>query len=128
MLILWTTLIIILTIAIYRESTPDTWVELQNERKDEKKQKFSKYQFIHICKNMPLHMSHFKSDFYGIIGYSYAEKYWGDDYKSYMIYQIENGKVVNGMAWYQESQISLLEKQNKKLAEKMIKEFKERMK
>jgi len=35
---------------------------------------------------------------------------------------------MRGMSWYEEEQISLLEKQDKKLAEKMIKEFKERIK
>ena len=87
------------------------------------KQKFRKLTFVHISKEMPRSMSHFDSDFDGIVDGTYSQMYGGDDINSYSIYKIKDGKVVNSISWYYESQLTELEDQDREKAEDMIEEY-----
>jgi hypothetical protein len=87
------------------------------------KQKYPAYSFVHVCKEMPPYMKHFHCDFDAIVGYTYSQKYGGKNIKSYSLYQIANGKVVNSIAWYDESQLTMLENQSKEKAEEMIEQY-----
>jgi hypothetical protein len=87
------------------------------------KQKFSRLSFIHICKEMPSFMMHYESDFDGIIDGSHSQLHGGKDIHEYAVYQIKEGKIVNRIAWYNESQITLLDKQDRAKAEEMIEEY-----
>ena len=87
------------------------------------KQKFGKLTFVHVCKDMPVHMKHFESDFDAIVCGTYSQIYGGNDINSYSLYVIENGKVVNSISWYKEYQIIALEDHNYKNAEEMIEEY-----
>lgn len=87
------------------------------------KQKFGKLKFVHVCKEMPSCMDHFDSDFNAIVCGSYSQLCGGADIKSYSLYKIESGKVVNCIAWYKEDQLTLLDDQNRDKAELMIEEY-----
>lgn len=87
------------------------------------KQKFRKLSFVSVCKNMPPEMVHFDSNFTAIIDGTYSQIYGGTDIDSYSLYKIEEGKVVNRISWYRESQLTLLEDQDKDKAEDMIEEY-----
>jgi hypothetical protein len=87
------------------------------------KQKFSRLSFVYICKDMPPEMKYFPSDFYGIIDGTYSQIYGGKDISEYAIYVIKNNKVVDHISWYTEDQITLLNEQDKLLAEEMIERY-----
>ena len=72
---------------------------------------------------MPLGMRHFEFNFDAIVGGTYSQLYGGEDTDSYCIYQIENGKIINRISWYEEDQLTLLEKQDKELAKIMIEAY-----
>jgi len=63
---------------------------------------------------MPSFMSHFESGFEAIVEYSYAQKFGGDDVKSYSLCQLKDGRIVNKIAWYDEEQLTLLDKDTEK--------------
>jgi hypothetical protein len=87
-------------------------------------QKFKAYSFVHVSKKMPKTMSHFEKDFDGIIQGTYEQIYHnGCDFKSYSVYQIENGKVVNCISWYPESVIEKLKNHKYKDAQGMVEDF-----
>lgn len=87
------------------------------------RQKFPAYSFVHICKDMPSWMKHFDSDFDGIVKGTYSQIFGKKDINSYEICKIEQGLVVECIAWYEESQLSLLEQQNYILAQEMCEDF-----
>jgi hypothetical protein len=70
------------------------------------KQKFRAFSFVHVQKEMPKHMSHFESGFDAIVEYTYRQQYGYGDYKSYSVYVLKDGKIVNTIAWYDESQLT----------------------
>ena len=54
-------------------------------------------------------MSHFEKGFEGIVQYTYAQKYHGDNIKSYSLVVLDsNGNPINSICWYDESQLTLL--------------------
>ena len=88
------------------------------------KQKFRKFTYVHVCKEMPDFMSHFDSDFDAIVEGSYSQLCGGgNDVTSYMLYQLENGKIVNNCGWYDEEQLTALETQDRDKAEELIEEY-----
>ncbi len=77
-------------------------------------QKFKRGQRVHVCKDMPLWMSHFGGDFDAIVQYTYAQKYHGDDIDSYSVIILDaTGKPINSVAWYNEYQLTLLDEDTK---------------
>ena len=91
-------------------------------------QKFSKYSFVHVGNNMPPEMAHFEKDFDAIVEGTYAQLYWGEDTEDYAVYVLENGVLVNQIAWYSENQLTLLPEQDVGLAKKLIKAYKHMLK
>ena len=73
------------------------------------KQKFPRYSKVYVCKEMPTYMSHFESDFYGIVNGTYNELYGGGDVDSYSLFVLDvAGKIVNSISWYEEDQLTLV--------------------
>ena len=89
-------------------------------------QKFSTLSFVRVENNGDSMMQHFNFGYDGIVEGTYAEMYGGDDVKSYSIYQIDEGRIVNHTSWYQESQLSLLPNQDPVKADEMIEDYKRR--
>jgi hypothetical protein len=90
-------------------------------------QKFPELTFVRIDVDAKLNpeMSHFDTGFDAIIEGSYAQLYGGGDTKSYSVYKLHEGVIVNNVAWYEEHQITALSKslQNKRKAKKLIEKF-----
>ena len=87
------------------------------------KQKFRKFTYVHVCKEIPDSMSGFDSDFDAIIEGSYSQLCGGDDIESYMLYKLENGKIVNNLGLYEEDQLIALKAQNRDKAEELVEEY-----
>lgn len=68
------------------------------------KQKFTSGQKVHIAKDLGQNMSHFPSDFEGIVEYTCAQMYGGTDYKSYSIIHPTQGAI----SWYKEVQLTAI--------------------
>jgi len=68
-------------------------------------QKFNKGDHVRVAKDLGESMSHFENDCEAIVMYTYAERYWGDNHKSYCIYIKGRGQV----SWYYEHQLELIE-------------------
>lgn len=66
--------------------------------------KFKMLDMVRVCDEMPPHMSYFDKDFYGIVSGS-----TNNNPKSYGLYKVENGKIVNSISWYYEDQLTLVE-------------------
>ena len=87
-------------------------------------QKFRKLSFVKISKDMPSCMSHFDSDFIGIVDGTYSQQYGGSNVTSYSVYKLDdNFTVVNRIAWYEEDQLSLIPSQDPIFAEELIEEY-----
>ena len=86
-------------------------------------QKFRKLTFVKVADKLPSYMSHFDSGFIGIVDGTYSQLYHGPDIKNYCVYKIENNKVVNKIAWYDESHLTALEEQDTLRAEQMIEDY-----
>ena len=87
------------------------------------KQKFRMLEFVHVCKEMPDYMACFPSDFDAIVAGTYSQLYGGDDIISYSLYVIKNGVIVDRVAWYDESQLTVLETQDRIRAENLIEQY-----
>lgn len=87
------------------------------------KQKFGMLSFVHVCAEMPSYMNHFDSDFDGIVDGTYSQLYGGQDINSYALYKIKDGKIVNRISWYEESQLTLLPEQDRDKAERLIENY-----
>lgn len=89
------------------------------------KQKFRKLTFVHICKEMPSHMSCFESDFDAIVNGTYSQLYGGKDIDSYSLFVLrgDGKKIIDKISWYKECQLTALEKQDSKLAEELIEKY-----
>jgi hypothetical protein len=72
---------------------------------------------------MPEDMEGFSCDFDAIVAGTYSQEYGGDNIEEYDLYKIENGVIVNRLAWYLEDQLSILEYQDRDKAEEMIEEY-----
>lgn len=87
------------------------------------KQKFRRFTFVHVCKEMPEHMSHFESDFDAIIKGTSSQLDGGKDIEQYSVYRLKNNKIINEIAWYYESQLRALKKQNRLKAEELVEKY-----
>ncbi len=87
------------------------------------KQKFKQYSFVHVCKEMPSWMEHFPSDFDAIVMGTYSQLYGGTNVKSYCLYPLNNGKIYNQIAWYEESQLTQIENVDNLDAEELAEEY-----
>lgn len=86
-------------------------------------QKFRKLTFVYVCKEMPPEMSHFDSDFDAIVDGTYSQKYGGKDVKSYSLFRLQGGKIVDRNAWYMENQLTELPFQDRAKAEELIEQY-----
>ena len=68
-------------------------------------------------------MSHFDSGFDAIVDGTYSQEYGGTNIENYSLFKIENGVIVNCISWYKESQLTLLEIQDRDKAEEMIENY-----
>lgn len=86
------------------------------------KQKFPKFSFVKVSKNMPSYMSHFESGFIGIVEGTYRQLYGGSDIKNYALYVLnkKRTKIINQISWYEEDQLTMLKTQDKNLAKNLI--------
>lgn len=78
------------------------------EEEDKPVQKFKRGCRVKVDDVMPRHMSHFIAGFEGIVEYTYAQEYGGGHIKSYSLIVLKDGKPVNTSAWYDESQLTLI--------------------
>ena len=85
-------------------------------------QKFKRGQRVKVADEMPEYMSHFPKGFEAIVEYTYGQKYDGEDYDNYSLIVLEKGKPINSIAWYYESQLTLLNK-DCKVGLKIIKDY-----
>jgi len=81
------------------------------ERPDLKKQKFHKYDHVKIDKDLGPTMSHFASNVEAIVMGSYEDQFGGGNTESYTLFIKGCGEV----SWYKERQLTLIEKNAKKL-------------
>ena len=89
------------------------------------KQKFGMLKFVKVCKEMPVSMQHFESDFVAIVDGTYSQKYGGNmTTQQYSVYRIQDGKVVGTIAWYNEDQLTLCDEQDYGKAIKMVEDYK----
>jgi hypothetical protein len=87
------------------------------------KQKFRKLTFVKVDDEMPKDMKHFEGGFIGIVAGTHSQEYGGSNTWDYSVYQIENGKIVDEISWYNESQLTKQPNQDRKKAEEMIEEY-----
>ena len=87
------------------------------------KQKFRKLTFVKVSDKLPDCMSHFPCGFIAIVNGTYSQIYGGRNIESYSLYVVENGKVVNSIAWYYEDQLTELPEQDRAKAENMIEDY-----
>ena len=69
-------------------------------------QKFHKGDLVHVAKDLGPMMSHFKADVDAVVIGSYADKFGGDNTKSYTLHLKRSGEC----SWYKEHQLSLIER------------------
>jgi hypothetical protein len=81
------------------------------------------YSFVHVCKNMPEIMRSFPADFDAIIEGSYSQLCDNQNIKEYSLYQINNGIIVDLIAWYKECQLVLLNRQDRLMALEMVEQY-----
>ena len=87
------------------------------------KQKFPTMSFVKVSDEMSMCMSHFPKDFIGIVHGSFSQLYGGSKTDEYILWKIENGRVVDRLAWYPESVLTLCEEQDRIKAEEMVEEY-----
>jgi len=77
-------------------------------------QKFKKGNLVHIAKDLGSMMSHFENDKDVIIVGSYADKYGGNNTKSYTVMFLDTG---GQSSWYEEHQLTLVDEGGEHLFE-----------
>lgn len=87
------------------------------------KQKFGKLSFVRVGEITNPCKSHFDSNFDAIVDGTYSQLHGGDDIQSYCVYKLKNGKVVNKIAWYDESELTFLPNQDRDKAEQLIEDY-----
>ena len=85
------------------------------------KQKFRKLTFVDIGKKGTVQM--FGDADCAIVEGTYSQLYGGDDVKSYSIYIVKGDKIINSCAWYDESELTEQENQDREKAEEMIERY-----
>lgn len=78
-----------------------------------KQQKFKKNSVVRIADDLGDSMSHFPNGELAVVEYSYAERFWGNDTKSYSLYLEDRGSV----AWYHEEQLEFVSEDGEALIE-----------
>lgn len=68
-------------------------------------QKFKRGDIVHVNKELPPYMNHFRADFDAIIIGSYADQYGGSDVDSYTIMEPDTGGTIS---WYYTSNLSFV--------------------
>jgi len=69
---------------------------------------------------MPSSMSHFPKGFYGVVEYTYGQKFGGSGVDDYSLIILDDNTPVNSCAWYRENQLTLVE-EDTRLGLKLIK-------
>ncbi len=87
------------------------------------KQKFRKLTFVKVGNDMPPSMRFFDKGFLGIVDGTYSQLCGGDNINSYALYKIEDGVIVNRLAWYKEYQLTEEAEQDRDKAEDMIEDY-----
>lgn len=87
------------------------------------KQKFSQLQFVRVGKDSHPEKMYFPTDFDAIVKGTYSQLYGGGNITDYSLYKIRNGKIVDNVSWYEESQLTALEQQDRDKAEGMVEEY-----
>jgi hypothetical protein len=73
------------------------------------KQKFLRGTRVKVDAIMPPSMTHFESDFIGIVDHTYSQAYSGNDITNYCLVQLnKQGQPINKIAWYKENQLTLV--------------------
>jgi hypothetical protein len=91
---------------------------------DQPGQKFPRGARVKVTDEMPSSMAHFQKGFEGIVEYTYAQKYNGDNVDSYsLIVLADGGKPVNSISWYKECQLTLIS-DDVEAGEQIIEEYK----
>lgn len=85
------------------------------------KQKYAKGDHVQVAKDLGEHMSHFESNCEAIVMYTYYERYGGDDIDSYCLHIKNKGE----SSWYEEHQLTLIEKDRLDLLDEWIEEEKQ---
>lgn len=88
-------------------------------------QKFRKFDLVKVDVISP-HMNHFSTNFYGIVAYSYREKYGGSNNTSYSIIKLNTKltKAVNQISWYNDADLKLSKKLSRKQINKILEDLK----
>lgn len=87
-------------------------------------QKFKRGFRIKVTENLPDSMSHFEKGFEGIVKYTHAQQFGGENIDSYSILQLNKaGKPINSISWYKENQLTLIN-ENIKEGLALIEEYK----
>lgn len=96
------------------------------ERECAIKQKFKRGEIVKVADKMPPCMEHFETGFIGVVEYTYAQQYGGDDIKSYSLIMLDdNKKPIDSIAWYKENQLTIVSEDTER-GEKLIEEFNRR--
>lgn len=91
-------------------------------------QKYEKYTFVNVQPqtiNFRRETVVIHPGFVGIVDYTYAEKYGGNNFRSYCVYSCKINRnreveVDNHVSWYQENQLELNSYQNKEKAKELV--------
>ena len=71
-------------------------------------QKFKRGWRVKITSELPESMSHFTCDCEAIVLFSYAQRYFGNDFDSYCLLLLEDGVPPRSCAWYEADQLTLV--------------------
>lgn len=90
-----------------------------------KGQKFYRGQRVKVDDVMPPSMAHFKAGFIGIVDHSYSDAYGlGNDKEYCLLVLDEKGKGIDCVAWYPESQLTLISDDRRK-GENLLQDYKQ---
>jgi hypothetical protein len=81
------------------------WTDI-TEQGDANMQKFHNGDLVHVTKDLGPHMAHFTSDIDAVVIGSYADQFGGNNRKSYTLHLKGRGQ----SSWYEEHQLSLIER------------------
>lgn len=87
------------------------------------KQKFSALSFVRVKKSKDPTRLHFEGNFLAIVEGTYSQLYGGRNIFDYSLYVLDDGKIVNTVAWYPEKDLVLLARQSRKRAEAMVEKW-----
>jgi hypothetical protein len=87
------------------------------------KQKFGKLRFVNIVTTNAIQDLINDGAGLAIVEGTYSQLYGGDNIKSYALWIVKDGKVVNRVSWYREEALALAKEQDRDKAEEMIEEY-----